>query len=445
MSKRIAVVGVSALFPGSTDAAGFWRDILAGRDLLSDVPPSHWLIEDYYDANPSAPDKTYGKRGAFLQSVGFDPVEFGIPPSIVPATDTAQLLALIVAQKVLDDATGGQFAKMDRERASVILGVTSAQELLGTMVSRLQKPIWLKGLRESGVPEDQAQEICKRISSNFPEWQESTFPGLLGNVVAGRIANRFDLRGTNCVTDAACASSLAALSMAVNELLVGESDLVITGGVDTMNDIFMYMCFSKTPALSRSGDCKPFSADSDGTMLGEGMAMFALKRLEDAERDGDRIYAVLCGVASSSDGRSKSVYAPLPEGQARALRRTYERAGYGPETVELMEAHGTGTAAGDAAEFDGLRRVFDGAGREERQWCALGSVKSQIGHTKAAAGAAGLFKAIMALHHGVLPPTIKIDKPHPKLELERSPFYLNTEARPWIRDPHHPRRASVLR
>jgi acyl transferase domain-containing protein/NADP-dependent 3-hydroxy acid dehydrogenase YdfG len=440
----IAVVGVSALFPGSTDATGFWRDILVGRDLITEVPSSHWLIDDYYDADPNAPDKTYCNRGAFLEKVPFDPMEFGIPPNIVPATDTSQLLALIVAQKVLEDATQGQFANIDRERASVILGVTSAQELLGQMVSRLQKPIWIRALRESGIPEDEAQRICERMSAHYVPWQESTFPGLLGNVVAGRIANRFDLRGTNAVTDAACASSLSALSMAVNELALGQSDLVISGGVDTMNDIFMYMCFSKTPALSRSGDCRPFSDKADGTMLGEGMAMVALKRLADAEGDGDRIYAVVRGIGASSDGRSKSVYAPLSEGQARALRRAYEAAGYGPATVELIEAHGTGTEAGDAAEFAGLRMVFDGARPGHTQWCALGSVKSQIGHTKAAAGAAGLFKAIMALHHKVLPPTIKIDKPNPKLEVEASAFYLNTEARPWVRDvAEHPRRASV--
>jgi acyl transferase domain-containing protein/acyl carrier protein/NADP-dependent 3-hydroxy acid dehydrogenase YdfG len=440
----VAIVGVSAFFPGSTDATGFWRDILAGRDLITDVPPSHWLIEDYYDPDPNAPDKTYSKRGAFLERVDFDPMEFGIPPSIVPATDTVQLLALIVAQKVLDDATQGQFSTMDRDRASVILGVTSGQELLGQMVSRLQKPVWLKALRESGIPEDEAQRICARIAASYVPWQESSFPGLLGNVVAGRIANRFDLRGTNTVTDAACASSLSAISMAVNELVLGQSDLVISGGVDTMNDILMYMCFSKTPALSRSGDCRPFADDADGTMLGEGMAMVALKRLADAERDGDRIYAVIRGVGSSSDGRSKSVYAPLPEGQARALRRAYDAAGYGPGTVELVEAHGTGTMAGDAAEFEGLRTVFDAARPGRSQWCAVGSVKSQIGHTKAAAGAAGLFKAIMALHHKVLPPTIKVERPNPKLEIDESAFYLNTETRPWIRDvTEHPRRASV--
>jgi len=410
---------------------------------MSDVPESHWLIEDYYDPDPSVPDKTYAKRGAFLPDVDFDPLAWGIPPNIIPATDTNQLLALVVAKQVLDDASQGQFETMDRSRMSVILGVTSSQELTGSMISRLQHPIWRKSLREAGLPEEEVQDIVAKISSNYSDWQESTFPGVLGNVVAGRIANRLDLGGTNCVIDAACASTLSALSMAVNELYLGQSDLVICGGCDTMNDIFMYMCFSKTPALSPSGDCRPFSDQADGTMLGEGLGMVALRRLEDAERDGDRIYATIEGVGASSDGRSKSVYAPVSEGQAQALRRAYDQAGFGPETIELIEAHGTGTAAGDAAEVGGLKMVFDEAGREDRQWCSLGSVKSQIGHTKASAGAAGLLKAIFALHHQVLPPTIKIDRPNPKLEIENSPFSLTRRARPWIRDDNYPRRAGV--
>ncbi|MEM7155125.1 MAG: SDR family NAD(P)-dependent oxidoreductase [Myxococcota bacterium] len=444
-SKRppLAIVGASALFPGSPDATGFWHDILRGQDLLTEIPKSHWLIEDYYDPDPKARDKTYARRGGFIDPVDFDAVTWGVPPAIIKATDTSQLLGLIVAEQVLRDAARERFETIDRSRMSVILGVTSAQELLAAMVSRLQRPVWVKSLREQGLPEDEVQAACDRIADHYVEWEESSFPGLLGNVVAGRIANRLDLGGTNCVTDAACASTFSALSMAAQELYLGDSDLVITGGVDTLNEIFMFMCFSKTPALSLSGDCRPFSDQADGTMLGEGLGMVALRRLEDAERDGDRIYAVIRGIGASSDGRSKSVYAPVSAGQAKALSRAYEHAGYEPSTVELVEAHGTGTKAGDAAELGGLRLVFDTEGTDRRQWCGLGSVKSQIGHTKAAAGAAGLFKAVMALHHKVLPPTIKVDTPNPKLSLEDSAFYVNTQARPWVRSSDHPRRASV--
>ena len=439
----LAVVGVSALFPGSVDSTGFWSDILSGADRMSAVPSTHWLIDDHYDADMTATDKTYGRRGGFLDPVDFDAMAFGIPPTVVPSTDTAQLLALIVAQRVLDDATKGEFSESERARTSVILGVTSGQELLGAMASRMSRPLWLQGMRRAGVPEDVALAACDQISDLHPEWTESTFPGLLGNVVAGRIANRLDLGGTNCVTDAACASSFSALSMAANELYLGDSDMVIAGGVDTMNDIFMYMCFSKTPALSKSEDIRPFSDQADGTMLGEGIGMVAIKRLADAERDGNNIYCVINGVGSSSDGRSKSVYAPVSSGQARALSNAYGKAGYEPKTVELVEAHGTGTVAGDAAEFGGLELAFNSPEGEPDQWCALGSVKSQIGHTKAAAGAAGLFKVIMGLHHKVLPQTAKIDKPNPQLNLETSAFYLNTRSRPWVRGADHERRGSV--
>ncbi|MGF7237736.1 MAG: beta-ketoacyl synthase N-terminal-like domain-containing protein, partial [Frankia sp.] len=438
----VAVVGIGSLTPGAVDSDAFWRTVVDGRDLISDVPPTHWLVSDYYDPDPRAEDMTYSRRGAFLADIDFDPSAYGIAPSMLPATDTAQLLALFVADRTLADLRRNSRADLDRERVSVILG-TGALDLLRTMSNRLQRPIWLKALRESGMPEPDAQAICDRIAAHYVPWQEATFPGVLGNVVAGRIANRFDLHGTNLTVDAACASSLAALAGAVSELAQGTADTVITGGVDTLNDISTYMCFSKTPALSRTGDCRPFSDAADGTMLGEAVVMFALKRLADAERDGDRIYAVIRGIGSSSDGRGGAIYAPVPAGQARALRRAYEAAGYGPDSVELVESHGTGTTAGDLAEFSALREVFDASGRPDRQWCALGSVKSQLGHTKSAAGAVGLLKAVLALQHKVLPPTIKVDRPNPALDLASSPLYVNTVARPWITSPSRRRRASV--
>ncbi|SCD39587.1 polyketide-type polyunsaturated fatty acid synthase PfaA [Streptomyces sp. TverLS-915] len=436
----IAVVGIGALVPGARDAAGYWRAVVAGRDMITDVPASRWRVADHYDPDPTAPDKTYARRGAFLNEVDFDPLAHGIPPTNLSATDSAQLLALVVAEQVLADAGG--LKDVDRERVGVVLGA-AALELLPHMYARTHRPVWHKALRESGLTEAAARAACERIAGQYTPWRESTFPGLLGNVVAGRIANRFDLHGTNHTTDAACASSLAALSTAVAELSLGRSDLVISGGVDTGNDIGMFVCFSKTPALSPTGDCRPFSEAADGTMLGEAVVMYALKRLSDAERDGDRVHALIRGIGTSSDGRSTAIYAPLPAGQARALRRAYEEAGYGPDTVELVEAHGTGTRAGDAAELAALREVFGSPGHGERPWCALGSVKSQIGHTKCAAGAAGLLKAVMALRHKVLPPTIKVERPAAEVTAPGSPFYVSTRARPWVRPDDHPRRASV--
>lgn len=441
--KPIAVVGVSAIFPGAINVTGYWKNIMESADLFEEIPPDYWFIEDYYDPDPFSLDKTYCKRGAFIPEIDFDPIEFGIPPANLPHTDTSQLLGLIVAKKVLEDASNNQFNNIPKDKISVILGVGGGLELLGEMTSSLQKPVIERVLREEGYSEDDIKKFVDKINKYSKGWRESTFPGLLTNVVAGRIANRFDLKGTNCTVDAACASSFASFHLAVDELIMGQSDLVLTGGIDTCNNPFMFICFSKTPALSFSNDCRPFSDKADGMMLGEGLGLVALKRLEDAERDGDKIYAVVRGVGSSSDGRAKSIYAPLPEGQALALRRTYEAAEYSPSTVELVEAHGTGTRAGDISEFTSLSNVFDESGRKDRQWCALGTVKSQIGHTKSAAAAAGLIKAIMALNHRVLPPTIKIDVPDPKMDFKNSPLYLNTETRPWVKNPEYPRRASI--
>ncbi len=439
----IAVVGVGALFPGALNPAEFWRNILGARELIRDVPAGYWLPEDFYDSNPRVPDKVYVKRGAFLDPVDFDPMKYGVPPKLLTSTDTCQLLALMVADQVLRDSFGGRFDHVSRDRVGCVLGVCSGLELVGEMAGRLQRPAFVKIMREHGLPEDEVQAIASDIANMAPDWNESTFPGLLNNVVTGRISNHFDLGGPNFTTDAACASSFAAVAMASHMLRQGDADLVVTGGADTTNDPFTFMCFSKTPALSMSSTCRPFSESSDGTMLGEGIGMLALKRLADAERDGDRIYAVIRGCGSSSDGRAKSIYAPRWEGQVKSLRRCYDEAGYGPETVSLVEAHGTGTKAGDQAEFNALREVFNASGREDRQWAALGSIKSQLGHTKAAAGAAGLLKTVLALHDKVLPPTFGIDKPATKLEIEQTPFYLNTTPRPWVQAADQPRRAAV--
>jgi polyketide-type polyunsaturated fatty acid synthase PfaA len=439
----IAVVGLSTLLPESADLTTFWENVREARDCFTDVPVSHWRIEDYFDPTPRAKDKTYGKRGGFIPKVPFDSLKFGLPPSALPSTDVSQILALLVAQRCLADADHGMPERFDRKRTSVILGASATTALLSHMSGRMARPMWRAGLLAAGFDEDTVDAACSAIADQFVGWQESTFPGLLGNVIAGRIANRFDLGGTNCVLDAACASSLAALAMAIEELRSGRADTVLSGGVDALNDILMYMCFSQTPALSLTGDCRPFSDRADGTMMGEGLAMFALRRLEDAERDGHKIYAILRGMGSSSDGRAKSVYAPRPEGQMLALRRAYEDAGYGPETVELVEAHGTGTVAGDAAEFAALHEVFAAADPSRTQWVALGSVKSQIGHTKSAAGAASLAKVILSLQHRTLPPTLKVERPNPSLQLASTPFYLSTTTRPWFQRQTHPRRASV--
>ncbi len=438
----LAIIGVGCLFPKADGPKSYWSNIKERVDGITEVPPSHWSLSEYYDQDPKSPDRTYGRRGGFLSPVDFDPTEFGITPNNIPATDPAQLLGLVVAQAAMRDAGYGGERAFDRRKVSVILGVTGTLETVVPLGARLGHPIWRRALREAGIEGPVAEDVIKRIAGSYVDWQENSFPGLLGNVVAGRIANRLDLGGTNCVVDAACASSLSAAHLASLELISGRADMVVTGGVDTFNDIFMYMCFSKTPALSPTGDSKPFDASGDGTILGEGLGMVVLKRLADAERDADTVYAVLKGIGSSSDGRGKAIYAPSPEGQVKALSAAYALSGVSPETIQLVEAHGTGTKVGDAAEVRALTEVYRGA-RAEGTWCALGSVKSMVGHTKAAAGAAGLIKAALALRHKVLPPTLKVKEPLPELAPGATPFYVNTEKRPWMPAAGHPRRAAV--
>ncbi len=436
----VAVIGIGCIFPQADNTVKFWTNIKDGVDSITEVPKTHWCSEDYYHQDPKAQDKVYAKLGGFLSPVEFNPMDYGILPNTIEAIDTAQLLGLLAVEQALEDAGYSRQVNFDRDKVSVVLGVTGTLELVIPLGARLGYPKWQEALQDAGVDKDLAEDILERISESYVPWQENSFPGLLGNVVAGRISKQFNFGGTNCVVDAACGSSLGALNMASLELATGRSDMVITGGIDTFNDIFMYTCFSKTLALSPSGHARPYDAESDGTTLGEGLGILVLKRLADAEQDGDKIYAVIKGIGTSSDGHKTAIYEPDVKGQKKALLRAYQQGNVSPDTIELIEGHGTGTKVGDAAEVSALQEVF---GTAQKPWCALGSVKSQIGHTKAAAGSAGLIKAALALYHKTLPATIKVRNPLKGLTLSTSPFYLNTQSRPWLPRGNHPRRAGV--
>ncbi|WP_258564924.1 type I polyketide synthase [Streptomyces sp. WELS2] len=438
----LAVIGLGCMFPGSDDLQGFWRSVVAGRDCIGEVPSAWWDVEEHYDPDIFAPDKVYARRGGFLTPQRFDPLAFGMPPRSVDSVGLVQLLGLRVAQEAMRDAAQGRARWHDPARTGVVLGVCGVNSTIVPLAARL----WAAHVREialrCGLSPGDIDTLTSTFLESLPQWTEDSFPGTLGNIVSGRIANRFDLGAVNHTVDAACASSLAAVRAAADELLSRRADMMITGGADADNSLLAFMCFSKTPALSPSGRVRPFDSDSDGTLLGEGLGMLVLKRLADAERDGDRIYAVLRGLGSSSDGRARSIYAPCGQGQLRALHAAYDDAGCPPHSVGLIEAHGTGTPIGDGAEIEALDTLMSSGARPAS--VAVGSVKSQIGHTKAAAGAAGLIKAVLALHHKVLPPTIGVTVPAAALNRADTPLYLSTRSRPWIRDPGRPvRRAGV--
>jgi acyl transferase domain-containing protein/NAD(P)H-dependent flavin oxidoreductase YrpB (nitropropane dioxygenase family) len=430
----VAIVGIGCILPGAADIPTFWANIVDKVDAVTEVPPSRWDWHRYFDPDRAAADKVYSRWGGFIDDVPFDPVAFGMPPNSLRSIEPFQLLGLLTAQAALRDAGYGE-RPFPRERTSVILGAGGGgADLAVGYTVRSSLPL-LFG--------DSASQLTSQLGNRLPEWTEDSFPGLLMNVAAGRIANRLDLGGVNYTVDAACASSLAAVYLAVRDLQTETSDMALVGGVDAIQNPFAYLAFSKSQALSPSGRCRPFDAEADGIAISEGFATVVLKRLADAERDGDRIYAVIRGVAGASDGRDRSLTAPRPEGQMRALRRAYAHAGISPATVGLVEAHGTGTVAGDRAEVEAVSAVFAEAGAA-RQECAIGSVKSMIGHTKATAGVAGLIKTALALHHRVLPPTLGVTTPNKNADFPASPFYVNTETRPWIHGiDSHPRRAAL--
>lgn len=425
----IAIVGIGAMYPGADTTRQYWENILDGLDAITEIPKHRWDWRLYFDADQSAKDRIYSKWGGFLADLTFDPTRYGIPPNAVKFVDPIQLMALEVVRQTLDDAGYGD-GEFDGERASVIFGASGGAGDVGMQY----------GLR-SELPRFEGT-LPDEVAERLPTWTEDTFAGILLNVVAGRAANRFNFGGVNFTVDAACASSLAAIYQAAVELEDRRSDLVIAGGVDTMQGPFGYLCFSKTRALSPTGRCRTFDASSDGIVISEGIGMVALKRLEDAERDGDHIYAVIKGIGGSSDGRAKGLTAPLPEGQLRALNRSYEKAGYSPKTVRLFEAHGTGTVAGDTAELETTTRLLRSVGAPPRG-AVVGSVKTMIGHTKAAAGVAGLIKVALALESKVLPPHANVAKPNATLSLEDCPLYLVRQPQPWVASTDHPRRASV--
>jgi acyl transferase domain-containing protein/NAD(P)-dependent dehydrogenase (short-subunit alcohol dehydrogenase family)/acyl carrier protein len=426
---NVAIVGMGCLLPKAPNVRAFWANILNKVDAIGDIPKERFNIDLYYDPDRKVKDKMHSRWGGFLDPVPFDPMRYGIPPNALPSIDPLQLLALVTVDQALRDA-GYHDREFPRQTTSVILGLSGGLGDVGLQYA-------VRSMLQQFIAKPPAE-----LLQELPEWTEDSFAGLLLNVASGRVANRFDLGGVNFSVDAACASSLAAVYLAARELADHSSDMAIVGGVDTAQSPFGYMCFAKAQALSARGRCRTFDESADGIAISEGISMMVLKRLEDAERDGDRIYAVIKGVAGSSDGKGKSMTAPRLEGQILALQRAYARAGIRPSTVGLIEAHGTGTALGDASELAAVADVFQADGATP-QSCAIGSVKSMVGHTKSAAGVTGMMKVALALYHKTLPATLHVEKPNPKLLEPGTPIFVNTETLPWIPPAATPRRGGV--
>ncbi len=423
---EVAIVGMSCHLPGASNLEELWQLCNSGRHVLGEVPSDRWDFRLFFDPDKSAPDKTYSKWGGFFEELVFDPVEFGIPPTSMPNINPAQLLALEMARRALADA-GLDRRPFDREATAVVVASSDTGGLLGNLLTARTVLPMVTGQADPAM------------LARIPKVNEETFTGTINNIVSGRVANRLDLGGPNYTVDAACASSLTALEAGVRELVNHRSNVALVGAVDIGMTPQAYQSFAKLTALSPTGRSRPFDAQADGIVLSEGAVFVVLKRREDAERDGDRIYALIQSVGASSDGKALGMTAPLPAGQLRALHRAYRQAGVSPAALGLYEAHGTGTPVGDRAEAETVTSLLRADGAAPRS-VRLGSVKAVMGHTKVAAGLVSLAKVALALHHETLPPH-PVEQPLEALQDPASPLALDGRPAPWLSE--ETRRAGV--
>ena len=444
--EPIAVVGVGAMMPDADDIEQFWQNIVDAKVSIKDVEQSRWpgKIENFWKSGgPGNIDEgfTYSKIGAFVEGFEFNWRRWRQPPGTLGQIDPCQLWAVEVSAAALDSSGYSDGAKQfDRSKC----GVVFANALGGENRNLSNIRVWSNHTKnvamKHGLPEDKAEVFREEIVEHSPRIDEDTMPGELANVVSGRVANLLDLQGPNYTTDAACASSMAAILDACRLLQSRQVDLMLAGASDRTMDPATYAKFSAIGALSPSHST-PFDARANGFVMGEGAGVLILKRLSDAINDGDEIHAVIRGVGSSSDGRGKGITAPSQRGQVQAISRAYRQAGYDASSVELVEAHGTSTKVGDATELSSLSTLWTGFSGGNH--VAVGSIKSQIGHLKAAAGIAGVIKGVMALHHATIPPSAGFETPNPSVKWDEIPFFVPTQAREWPRPLKHPRRAGI--
>ncbi|KAA9377607.1 SDR family NAD(P)-dependent oxidoreductase [Microbispora cellulosiformans] len=438
---RIAIVGMACRYPDATSPDELWDNAVAGRRAFRRLPDVRMRLEDYWDPDPAAPDRFYARNAAVIEGYAFDRVAHKIAGSTYRSTDLTHWLALDVAGAALADAGFPAAEGLARERTGVVVGNTLTGEFVRANQMRLRWPyvrrLLAAALKEQSWDDDRLAgflgEFEAAYKRPFPPVDEDTLAGGLSNTIAGRVCNHFDLKGGGYTVDGACSSSLLSVVTAARSLLEGEIDIAVAGGVDLSIDPFEIIGFAKTGALARE-EMRVYDRRSNGFWPGEGCGMVVLMRERDALEAGHRVYATIAGWGVSSDGRG-GITRPELDGYRLALRRAYERAGFGVETAALFEGHGTGTAVGDATELKALSTARTDADPAAPP-AAIGSVKGMIGHTKAAAGVAGLIKAAMAVHHRVLPPAVGCLEPHELLTEEGAALRALRAAEPWPEDAH---------
>lgn len=410
-SSAIAIVGMAGMFPGCANIDEYWELLSLGRDGITEIPADRWDVDAYYSADPDAPGKIVSRFGGFLDGMAeFDAAFFGIAPSEARLMDPQQRKLLEVHWEALENA-GIDPRALKEKACGIFVGLHSHDyELL---------------------------QVAEGDGEDLGAWYAT---GNSPSIAAGRIAYFLGTRGPALTVDTACSSSLVAVHQAMRSLKSGESDIAIASGVNLLLSPRLSIAFSKAGMLSPRGRCRTFDAGADGYVRSEGCAAVVLKRLGDAERDGDPVLAVLRGSAINHDGASNGLTAPSLPAQQALLRAALDDAGLRPADIAFVEAHGTGTNLGDPVEFAAIREVFGGdAERAEPLW--LGSAKTNIGHAEAAAGIAGLVKVVLSLQHRKLPGHLHFEKPNPHIDLEALPARVPAATTEWV--SAGPRRAGV--
>ncbi len=443
--EPIAIVGLGGRFPGANDVGTFWQRLLEGHDATRTIPAERWDVERYFSEDRDRKDTCYTRLGCFLDQLPVVQERWRIPPAAVQALDPSQLLLLQVAEEALSDARLASLS-VDKQRVAAQLAFLPYQGKKFLADARMHWRYFSEWLQQSlaearvSAAEQHAilNEAQARYKRNLPPISEDTITGYLGNIGAARVARAFGFNGPHFVVDSACASTHAALDASVRALRLGQIDMALSGGVwcDMMPEFFVAAC--RFQALSAAGS-RPFSAHADGFIPGEGAGIFVLRRLSDAERDGEKIYALLRSVAGSSDGKGRSVLAPTVEGETLAMRRAIEASGVDASTIDYVECHGTGTALGDVVETQAVQAAYD----KRDKPLLIGSVKSNIGHLNAAAGVPALMKTALALQTGMLPASLKAAPLNPKIGFERGLIDVVREKRAWPETHGRPRRAAV--
>ena len=433
-TERIAIVGIGLRYPDADSIEDLWDNVLAGRRAFRRLPDERMNRADYYSPDPDAPDRFYTSKAAVLRGFDFDRVKYKVAGSTFRSTDMTHWLALDVAANALADAGFPEGEGLPRQATGVVLGNSLTGEFSRANLMRLRWPYVRRtlaaALTAKGWEDEETTEFLKELEpvykAPFPPIDEDTLAGGLANTIAGRVCNFFDLAGGGFTVDGACSSSLLAVATGAKALSDGDLDVALAGGVDLSIDPFEVIGFAKTGALAER-EMKVYDKDANGFWPGEGSGILVLMREQDALEQGKRIYATIAGWGYSSDGKG-GITRPEADGHALALTRAYGRAGYGVETVSYFEGHGTGTAVGDETEIkalSGARKTADPSAPP----AALSSVKGNFGHTKAAAGVAGLIKATLSVHHQVIPPATGHFDPHPALE--DAALYVPADAEAW--------------